>query len=152
MHCIFNFGLGLLALSAAGATTAMTPEPLRIHLDVPHVIHAGGLVPIVIRLENAGAHPLDLYLRGRTIAFDIFITRADGEPVWQRLKDEIIPAIVQVKTLRPGEVLELRHEWNQRDNGGKSVRPGSYIVRGVVLTDGPTPLRTPSASLQIQAR
>jgi len=72
--------------------------------------------------------------------------------VWQRLKDEIIPAIVQLKTLRPGEVLELTHEWDQLGNDGEPVGPGTYIVRGVVLTDDSAPLETPSASLQIQPR
>ncbi len=36
--------------------------------------------------------------------------------------------------------LELEHEWNQRDNRGRPVGPGSYVVRGTVLTDGPAGL------------
>ncbi len=129
----------------------MTADSLRISLDVPEMVTAGKPVPVVIRLENGGARPLDLYLRGRKIAFDIFIARVDGQLVWQRLKDEILPAIVQLKALWPGEVLELKEEWDQRDNGGEAVGPGSYIVRGTVLTDGPSPLPTDSASLRIVA-
>jgi hypothetical protein len=140
---------GILAMSSAEAPTAMTLDSLRIHLNVPPVVLTGDPVPVVIRLENGGARPLDLYLRGRTIAFDIFITRADGRPVWQRLKDEIIPAIIQLKTLRPGQVLEVRDEWHQQGSRGEPVGPGTYLVRGMVLTDGPDALETASASLRI---
>jgi hypothetical protein len=167
---------GLLALSCAGCAggppdgagdtaasrtpgagdrdtvTATGPDSLRIGLDVPREVSVGHPVPIVIRLENAGTRPLDLYLRGRTIAFDIFITREKGEVVWQRLKDEIIPAIIQLKVLQPGEVLELKDEWRQRSNHGAPVGPGRYLVRAAVLTDGPAALETTSASLRIVGR
>lgn len=136
-------------MSSAATPAAMTPDSLRIQLDVPEVAPIGKPVPIVIRLENVGARPLDLYLRGRTIAFDIFISRADGQPVWQRLKDAIIPAIIQLKTLRPKEVLELKAEWDQRSNRGEPVGPGAYEVRGAVLTDDPAAFETASASLRI---
>jgi hypothetical protein len=161
--------LGMLALSHTGCAggmpegtghsvaelasmTATAPESLRVRLDVPAEVHVGQPVPIVVRLENNGERPLDLYLRGRTIAFDIFITRTDGQIIWQRLKDEVIPAIVQLKVLRPGEVLELKDEWRQRGNRGAPVEPGRYSVRATVLTDGPAPLETTSASLRIVAR
>jgi hypothetical protein len=157
--------VGLLALSYAGCAggqsrgsrdqdtvTATAPDSLRIGLDLPREVRTGQAVPIVIRVENTGERPMDLYLRGRTIAFDIFITRSDGQVVWQRLRDEIIPAIIQLKVLRPGEVLELKDEWRQRSNNGEPVGPGSYGVRGTVLTDGPAALETPPASLRIVAR
>ncbi len=152
MHLPFNLAAGILAVSCSGPQTTMTHDSLRITLDVPEEVPAGKPVPIVIRLKNGGSRPLDLYLRGRTITFDIFITRPDGPVVRQRLKDEVIPAIVQLKTLRPGEVFELRHVWDQRSNEGELVAPGAYTVRGVVLTDGPTALETASASLRIQPR
>ena len=174
MHVFFGLRVGILALSCAGCAgspsggagdsaapgtptsrarepdtvTAMAPASLRIRLDVPTEVRVGQPVPIVIRLENGGERPLDLYLRGRTIAFDIFVSRPDGHVVWQRLKDEIIPAIIQLKVLRPGEVLELRDEWHQRGNRGERVGPGRYVVRGTVLTDGPA-LETAPASLRI---
>lgn len=149
MHLPFNLAAGMLAASCAGPQT-MTNDSLRITLDVPEEVPAGKPVPIVIRLQNGGSRPLDLYLRGRNIAFDIFITRPDGSVAWQRLKDDVIPAIVQLKTLRPGETLELKHEWDQRNDRGEPVGPGSYMVRGAVLTDGATPLETASAPLRIQ--
>jgi hypothetical protein len=128
--------------------TASVSDSLRISLIAPGEAPPGRSVPIVIRLENIGTRPMDLSLRGRTITFDILITRPDGEIVWQRLRDEVIPAIIQLKVLQPGESLELEAEWNQRDNNGKPVPSGIYSVRGSVLTDGPA-LETHTASLRI---
>lgn len=154
---------GLLALSPAGCadersrlsrdqdTVTMDSDSLRISLDLPREVPAGQPVPIVLRLENTSSRPLDLYLRGRTIAFDIFVTRPDGEVVWQRLKDEIIPAIVRLEVLQPGEVLELKDDWHQRDNSGRPAGPGNYLVRGAILTEGP-PLETAPAPLRALAK
>ena len=139
------------ARSTDQESVTSTADSLRVSLLIPGEVPAGRPVPIVIRLENTGAGPRDLYLRGRTIAFDIFITRPNGQAVWQRLKDEVIPAIVQLKALSPGEVLELEHHWDQRGNHGEPVAPGAYMVRGAILTEGSPRLETAIASLRIQS-
>jgi hypothetical protein len=71
--------------------------------------------------------------------------------VWRRLAGEVIPAVVQLRTLAPGEVLELRAEWDGRPARGAPA-PGDYWVRGLLLTDGPEPLATPAAGLRIVTR
>jgi len=161
MRVSLGLAAGLLALSCAGRAGGLPKvgidqdivrEPsdsLRISLDLAREVRTGEPVPIAIRLENTGKRPLDLYLRGRTIAFDIFVNRPDGTVVWQRLENEIIPAIIQLKVLQPGEVVVLKDKWTQRDNQAKPVAPGSYVVRGAVLTDGLAPLETPPASLRV---
>lgn len=113
---------------------------LRIGLTAPQRARLGSTVRIVIRLENVGETALELYLRGRSIAYDIVFKDATGEAVWRRLEGEIIPGVIQLRVLVPGEVLELSHEWNQRTNRGDLVQPGVYTVEGLVLTDGPHPL------------
>lgn len=103
----------------------------------------------MIRLENAGETPLELYLRGRTIAYDIRIADATGRVVWRRLEGDIIPGIIQLKVLESGEVFELSHDWDQRTNRGEAVEPGHYTAQGIVLTDGPEPLASPLVPLLI---
>jgi hypothetical protein len=107
------------------------------------------MVPFAIRLENVGETNLELYLRGRTIAYDIVIRNEAEAVVWNRLHGEIIPGIIQVKVLDSGETLELSHEWHQRTNRGETVAPGLYTAQGIVLTDGPEPLASPRTQFLI---
>ena len=94
----------------------------------------------MIRLQNLGNTPLELYLRGRTIAYDVLITDATGRLVWHRLEVDVVPGIIQFKVLDAGEAFELSHDWDQRTNRGASVGPGRYTAQGILLTDGPEPL------------
>jgi hypothetical protein len=143
-----HLALSLLALALVPMTAA-AQDSLRLSIQIPHEVRARATVPVEVRVENTTDRPLDLYLRGRTIAFDVVVTRADGTVAWRRLEGEIIPAIIQVKTLAPREVLELNTEWNQRTNRGRRVAAGLYSVRGILLTDAQTPLETPAVELRI---
>jgi len=125
-------------------------ESLRLELRIPAQARSGSTVPITLRVENVGDRPIDLYLRGRTIAFDVVVRRPDGEVVWRRLEHEIIPAILRLETLAPWQVLELHTDWSLETNAGSPVTPGSYVLQGLVLTDGPE-LRTPPVMLRVTA-
>lgn len=119
---------------------------MRVELMVPQAIAAGRPVPVTLRISNTGDRPLDLYLQGRPIAFDLTVQRGD-QVVWRRLEGATLSLILQIRTLAPGEVLDLKETWKQEDNAGRPVGPGDYTVTGSVLTDGeplraaPTPLR-----------
>jgi hypothetical protein len=128
-----------------------TNDSLRLHLDVPHTVRVGEPVPIVFRIENARQQPLDLYLRGREIAFDIVISDRAGRVVWRRLAGEVIPAILRIETLGPGGVLTLEHLWDQRTGPGRTVPPGDYTVRAELLTEN-EPLHSPAVPLRILTR
>jgi hypothetical protein len=115
-------------------------------------MRVGERVPVTLRARNIGRAPLELYLQGRPVAFDIIVTREGGSLVWRRLEGQTIPAILQVRTLGAGESLELLDEWDQRANDGALVGPGSYTVEGALLTDSPELLETAGASLLILPR
>lgn len=131
---------------------ATRDDSLRLEIEVPPEVRAGAPVPITLRARNAGAAPFELYLQGRTVAFDITVARANGAAVWRRLEGQTIPAILQVRVLTPGESLELHDQWDQRASTGEPVGPGSYTVEGALLTDSPQPLKTPAALLRILPR
>jgi hypothetical protein len=124
-------------------------DSLRLETVAPARVAPGELVPITLRLTNTTSKPITLYLRGRTIAFDLTVTRASGEVVWRRLEGETMPAILQVKELAPGEVLELKDAWDQSTNLGKPAGLEDYTVQGAVLTDQREPIRTPAVSISI---
>lgn len=146
-------GLGDVVEADSGPDSAAMPRhdgPLRFEVHVPPSAPLGTPVPVALRLINTGGKPLDLYLQGRPVAFDIIVARPDGRIVWRRLEGQMIPAILQVRTLGPGEVLELKDEWPQRTNAGQPVGPGTYSVRGILPTDPPKQLETAAVELRVQ--
>jgi hypothetical protein len=124
------------------------PDSITFRVVAPHSVHRGEPVPITLRLTNTGARTLNLYLTGRSITFDIIVTRADGQVVWSRLEHATGQQIVQVKILAPGERFELKDVWRQRTNAGAQVSPGDYTLTGVIPTDR-EPLRTVPLPLRI---
>ncbi len=77
---------------------------------------------------------------------------ADAAIVWRRLEGAVIPQILQVRMLAPGQTLVLRDAWDQRTNSGARVAPGRYTVEGALPTDAPLPLRTEPVELRIGER
>ncbi len=125
----------------------LVSHPVSVTVVAPDSVRRGEPVPITLRLTNTGKKPENVYLTGRSITFDIIIARKDGEIVWRRLEHATGQQILQVKTLAPGETLELKDRWRQRTNAGAAVAPGDYTVTGIIPTDrdplltAPVPLR-----------
>jgi hypothetical protein len=132
-------------------TGAQTPDTLRFTLVAPDSVRPGESVAIALRLTNSSDRAVDLYLTGRSITFDIVVARPDGQIVWRRLQHVPTQQILQVKTLAPGETLELTDRWHQRTDSGTPVVPGDYTVTGVIPTDR-EPLRTAPTRLRIMSR
>jgi hypothetical protein len=133
----------------ATAVIETAPDSLDLELVVPPRARMGKPVPIGLRLQNRTQRALDLYLRGRTITFDVVITGPGGEVVWRRLEDEIIPAILHLRSLAPGEWLELEAVWDQQTNQASPVEAGEYTAHGLLLVEG-EPLETQSVPLRIE--
>jgi len=124
------------------------PDSLRLELDVATEARVGSVVSIALRVRNVGDRPIDLYLRGRTVAFDVIVRRDSGEVVWRRLENAIIPAILRIETLAPNATLELRADWSVETSTGAPVMPGTYAVQGVLLTED-AEMRTVPVSLHV---
>ena len=88
-------------------------------------------------------------LQGRPVAFDLVVTRPDGTVVWRRLARAMIPAILVLRRLGPGESLEWRDWWNQADDQGQPVPPGEFLVTGRLPTEPGTHLASPPAPLRL---
>jgi hypothetical protein len=129
---------------------AAPSDSLLLSLLVPPEVGPLEAVPIRLRVVNRTERSLELYLRGRTIAFELMITGADDGLVWNRLHGEMVPAILRLEVLAAGATLELEHTWDQRSNTGAAVAPGTYTVCAELLTEG-EPLRPPPASIRIRS-
>jgi hypothetical protein len=135
-------GVALLVPRIVTATP-QHPDSIRFTVGAPASVRRGEPVPIMLRITNAGDRPLHLYLTGRSITFDIIVAKSDGQVVWRRLEHLTSQQILQVKTLAPGESMELKDVWKQ------GVAEGEYTVQGVLPTDG-APLRTAPTRLRIR--
>lgn len=134
-----------LVLLAIAVTVGRQPDSMRVEIVAPPRVAVGEPVAIAIRIANTTDRPIELHLQGRTVVFDLVVSRGDSV-VWRRLEGEMSPAILQLRSLAPGEVLELKDTWDQRSSGGSPVGAGTYRVAGVMPTDaapiraGPVPL------------
>ena len=138
------------ALPARSVTvTSPLLDSLRFTLVAPDTVRIGEPVRIVLRLTNVTDRPVEAHFLGREIAFDIVIASEDGRIVWRRLEGAVVPGILQVKVLAPGQTLEFTAVWRQRTNAGEPVAPGTYRVRGLLPSDEPAPRRTPDVRLRI---
>jgi Intracellular proteinase inhibitor len=108
----------------------VAPDSLRRELIAPERARAGRPVEIVLRVTNITARPLDLSLQGREIVFDVAVTNPQGGEVWRRLKGQNVQAILQLKTLAPGEALELRSTWTP-----PASAHGEHTISADIKTD-----------------
>jgi hypothetical protein len=121
------------------ADTMATAGPLRLLLDVPQRVPLGHPMLVAGTLTNEGSEPVSVGV-GESLALDVVVTRPDGAEVWRRSRHGALPAGAQ-RTLRPGEVLATGLAWDQRDDEGQRVPPGTYYVRGY-LDAAPHSLQT----------
>ena len=91
----------------------------------------GETVPMKLTLQNVTDEPVAFVLGGRP-PYDFVVTTPGGEGVWFWMCGKITMSVRDGKTLEPGEKLELVGEWEQVDNRGEPVPPGTYVVRGVL--------------------
>lgn len=111
-----------------------------LSLVAPNTAAVGTAVPLVIRITNTGSQPQDVYFTGKEIAFDFVVRAADGSVVWRRLAGKTVQSILQVRTFKPGETLELRDTW-------KPTIPGEYTIEGIVPGQEREPMRTAVRSI-----
>ena len=62
-------------------------------------------------------------------------------PVAEKARNDnlkLVASRIDGMVLQPGQELEFRYAWLQRDNAGRPVSPGTYQVRGVLpIPDAP---------------
>ena len=133
MRGVHGAVLGLLLVLTVPA--APQSPPLEFVVSAPATAAAGATVPITLRLRNGSDRPVEAHFLGRTITYDIIVRRSDGTIVWSRLGNAAVPSILQIRTLAPGETMELTDTW-------RAGQPGRYEVQGVLPNDDPQALRT----------
>lgn len=112
------------ASGGAGEADRATAGPLALLLDAPSSVRAGEEVPIAVTLVNRGAAPASV----AGAQPDLVVTRIDGAEVWRRSRHEA-PSTGTATTLRSNEMRGSGYTWDQRNDAGSAVAPGSYRIR-----------------------
>jgi hypothetical protein len=150
-HWLWLAGLLLVGLlvgySPKDGTGSEAPS-VAFGLEVPAEVRAGTPVPLTLTLQNTSNRPVALTLGGRP-AYDFVVTQSDGLEVWRWSHGQAIQAILELRTLKPGETVAFAATWGQRDNAGTPIPTGTYQVRGVMNLDPPEKLETEPKSLRI---
>jgi len=79
-------------------------------------------------LKNTSGQDLDL-LFGSGHQYDIIVTDADGQEVYNWAADMDFTMALINKSLAPGEELSYSEEWNYTDTEGKPLSAGKYSVK-----------------------
>jgi hypothetical protein len=94
-------------------------------------------------VQNNRDRRIDLNLTGRKLVFDVVVTRAaDSTVVWQRLRNQTVQQIVQLKTLEPRGSFTLYERW-------KPTEAGDFMIGAQLPTDG-QPLQAEPVSIVIR--
>ncbi|HEV8613137.1 MAG TPA: BsuPI-related putative proteinase inhibitor [Gemmatimonadales bacterium] len=107
-------------------------------------------MPLLFQVANAGKASVTLQLQGREPTADFRVFDARGRQVWSLLRGQIMLGSLRLYSLPARQRLTFRHTWNQRDDAGKPVPAGDYLLRGVLITDAPDGLASPPARLRVQ--
>lgn len=122
--------------SAEALVTGSAGDSLELSLAGPAEVSEGDRVHFTFQARNTASRPLGLYLLGRTPTLDVEVFRPTGDLVWRRLEGEVIPAILQVRTLAPGERIAVEADWDQRTRAGTPAGPGEYVARARLVLEG----------------
>ena len=117
-------------------------------LDIVPQASYGETVRMKLTLRNVSDKPVSFPLGG-VPPHNFVVTTPDGEPVWRWECTQVILSLLGGETLEPGEALEFTGEWEQVDNQGEPVPPGTYLVRGVLNLESPERLVTPARELEV---
>ncbi|MFA0749632.1 MAG: hypothetical protein SLRJCFUN_000035 [Candidatus Fervidibacter sp.] len=109
---------------------------LSLRLQVEPQVRAGEEVTMRLKVENKGSQPISLtFPTGQR--YDFVVTTPDHQIVWVWSHGKQFTQAVNTLTLPPGQEVEFEEEWRQTDNDGKAVRPGTYLVKGILQTQPP---------------
>lgn len=92
--------------------------------------------PVRMLLAKVNVTPTSMQLTYKTgQRYDFIVTYNDRE-IWKWSREKFFTLAIEQVTLDPGQNETAREVWNQVDNEGRPVPPGSYRLEGVNTATG----------------
>lgn len=97
-------------------THADLPVGVSLTLEAPERVRLGDSVRVLVRVSNGGQSTAQLYLRGSEATVDVEVMNERRE-VWRVLEQAVIPALLRLEMLAPGQSLEAAQHWKPTERG-----------------------------------
>lgn len=138
---------GMIALPALCLAQQSPAGDLLQGIKADHFAYKlGEPVRLTYAVRNRGSKPITLSFSSAK-QHDIWITRGDTE-VFRFSKGRMYATMLTTLVLQPGQTKSFDFTWNQKDNNGQDIGPGTYTVHAQLTPtrNQPPPVRT---SIQI---
>ena len=119
----------LLILLLAAASLSAQAQPSDLLQGVKTSLEnysIGQSVEFTFAIKNDTDKPIT-YTFPSASQFDLWITLA-GQEIYTLSKHQVSAQVITTLTLEPDEVKNYTYTWDQKDNSGKDVGPGTYTV------------------------
>ena len=105
---------------------------LRLELAADRAVYrAGELVELTLAATNSGSAPVTLTAPSSQL-YD-FVVLQNSLEVWRWSRGRMFLTVLTPLTIRPGETRRFKEKWDQRDQAGRPVGPGDYVVEGILI-------------------
>ena len=123
-------------------------QSLQITLTTRGVSRSGETVPITFKVENIGTG--SVFVTFGEPEADAQVKQGDAL-IWQWSFGKQFPSILNALPIAPGQSKTYSLDWNQKDNEGSQVSPGSYTVNAWFNADSVDGVKvTPQTDLAAQ--
>ena len=116
-------------------------------LEVVSQADYGETVSMKLTLKNSSDAPVQFYTG--SVPHDFVVATVHDQEVWHWRCGKSFSAILVEIKMEPGEELVLVGEWEQMDNWGEPVPPGTYLIRGMLVMEPAGILATPPQELEV---
>jgi hypothetical protein len=105
-----------------------------------------------LTVTNTATVLVTVPLLGRSPTADFRVFDDAGRQIWSLLKGQIVLGALALHSFAAGEQLSLGALWDQRDDGGRMIGPGEYLIRGVLMTDDPSGISSALVRIRVASR
>jgi hypothetical protein len=123
-------------------------QSLQISLTTRSISRGGEMVPMTFKVENIGTRTV--FVTSGEPEADAQVRQGDAL-IWQWSFGKEFPSILNGLSIEPGQSKTYALNWNQKDNEGNQVSPGSYTVNAWFNADSVAGVKvTPQSDLATQ--
>lgn len=140
----------ITSLERIAPAPKVRPAVLRVELSTDKREYAlGEPIAVTLTVSNIGGAPADLTFRSGQ-KYEFTASRG-GREVWRWSAGRVFTLAITRMSVRPGEEISFREQWDQRDNDGDRVPPGRYRISGWLTAEGREEMTKSSTEVEITA-